>query len=782
MSDRRQFLKGMGTLSLLPLASPLAAEALPAPQSASPSHAESASSASAAETGSVVLENAEMRLVIGSDGSARSLVHKPTGQECLEAKAKVKMFNVTQYRPLDNELQLAYPAKTTHFPADRVRREDDKLIVDFSLVGYEGTIGLKITDSYIAFHLEELTYKGYTSINQKYAFPIDETLFLRLPVRPRKNFGEWLNVMWDDDVAVNVLATDKETEIDATPCAGHWLFHAGSVRAVKLKNVGAALITTTPPRLLDRIAQVEEDFDLPRGVQSRRSREIKQSYYQTWEMTSKDVDRHIKFAKMAGFRLMMLITDCFAKGAGHLPWRPEYPRGMADLHEVVGKIREAQIIPGLHVLHTRVTTDDAYVTPKPDPRLSLAESYTLAENIDANATVIPVEEDPHLSPVDGPTRVLRIGNELIRYEGYTPTVPSRFEGCQRGVYNTHAVAHEVASRVGLMRMYGGNAVGLSENTSIQDEIAERIADIYRQAGFRFMYFDGSEEVPRPYWYNISLAQNIVWKKLEPPPLFAEASCKSHFSWHMISGGNAFDIFAPEEMKAGVRAYSAKEAPRLAKDFTTVNFGWIGYVAPSKQTIGVQPDMIEYVTSVAAGWGCPVSMEAGGGKGLLEALEAHPRTPDNLEVFRRWEEVRARGWLTNAQKQELHNLKQEHTLLIDESGNFELVPWDQIENVAGTKAPGRAFVFERKGKVWVAYWHTSGQGSLELPLPSRKLRLMRELGKPLSIPKGGGQTKLPIGDLRYLEIDGLGRQQVVTAFQNAKISTSGPSPSRVAETT
>jgi hypothetical protein len=769
MSGRRQFLKGIGVLGALPWARPLLAEGnTPANQEPS-GKKQLASNGFEPTADAVVLENAEMRLIIRPDGSAQSLVHKPTGQECVDTKAHVPMFTVTQYRPLDNELQLAYPAKITHFPAGRVRREDDKLIVDFARVGYEGTIGLTITDSYITFRLEELTYKGYTPIRPKHAFPLDETIFLQLPIRPRKNFGDWLNVMWDQDVAVNVLATDPETQIDATPCAGHYLFHAGSVREVKLKDVGAALITTATPHLLDRIARLEEDFALPRGVQSRRSKEIKHSYYQAVEMTPKDVDRQIKYAKMAGLRQMMLITSCFAKGLGHLPWRPEYSRGMADLKEVVGKIRNAQIIPGLHVLHTMVTTGDAYVTPKPDPRLSLAISYTLAGNIDPRSTTIPIEEDPRLSPSNGPLCVLRIGNELIRYGSYTASAPYRFENCQRAIFGTTAAAHEVSSRVGLLNLYSAHDVRLSENTSIQAEVADRIAQIYRQAGFRFMYFDGSEQVPRPYWHTISLAQNIVWKKLEPPPLLAEASCKSHFSWHMISGGNAFDIFAPEEMKAGIRSYPAAEAPRVAKDFTTINFGWIGYVAPSKETIGVQPDMLEYATSVAAGWDCPVSLQRGRGQDLLTALETHPRTPDNLEVIRRWEEIRDKDWLTSSQKDSLRNLQQEHTLLINENGSFELVPWEQVENVAGAKAPGRAFSFERNGSVWAAYWHTSGQGWLELPVPARKMTLMRQLGKPLSIKGRGDKARLPVGELRYIRFSGVTRQDVIHAFQTATIS-------------
>jgi hypothetical protein len=64
-----------------------------------------------------------MRLLIGQNAQALSLVHKASGQECLAANTEVPMFTVTQYRPYDNELQLAYPAKVTQFPGQSVRRE-----------------------------------------------------------------------------------------------------------------------------------------------------------------------------------------------------------------------------------------------------------------------------------------------------------------------------------------------------------------------------------------------------------------------------------------------------------------------------------------------------------------------------------------------------------------------------------------------------------------------------------------------------------------------------------
>ncbi len=764
MSDRREFLKGAGLLGLASLSNALPAHSQDIEDRSEHPGTPAKIVSPQGKADAIVLENAEMRLVISSSGSAQSLIHRSTGQECLMHNTDTPMFALTQYRPYDNELQLSYPAKITHFSPAQVRREGEKLVVSFALVGYEASIGITITDEYIAFRLESLTYKGYTSLRHKRKTTVDEMLFVQLPVRDRKNLGDWLNVMWDEDVAVNVLATDPYAQIDAKPRQNYHLLQAGTVRDVKLAGVGAALITTNTDHLLDRIACVEEDYKLPKGVQSRRCKEYTSSYYEASTITPQDVDKHLKFAKMSGLRAMDINYLAFAETAGHFPWRPEYPRGMTDLQGVVEKISAAGIIPGIHIHYDKAHKTDAYVTPEPDPRLNLRQSFTLSKNIDAGATEIPVEQDPQLCTMDDDRRILRIQNELITYERYSEDSPYRFENCRRGALGTQAAAHQRCSQVGLLDVDTWPVfVRFSQDTSIQSEVARRLKTIYKEAGFKFVYFDGAEDVPPPYWYTVSRAQWIVNEMLEPKPLFAEGACKSHFSWHILTRGNAFDVFKPEVMKAATREYPAAEIPQVANDFTSINFGWIGYWAPGKETIGTQPDMLEYVTSRAAAWDCPVSLV-----GDIAAMESHPRTADNLEVIRRWEEVRARKWLTQKQKMALRNLDQEHTLLMDRDGNFILTPYKQIENVARKNAAGRAFIFEREGNFWVAYWHTFGEGQLHLPLPAKRMSLMRELGNPIAVKGSGNESKLPIGERRYLVFNQLTSQEVVSAFQKAKI--------------
>jgi hypothetical protein len=174
-------------------------------------------------------------------------------------------------------------------------------------------------------------------------------------------------------------------------------------------------------------------------------------------------------------------------------------------------------------------------------------------------------------------------------------------------------------------------------------------------------------------------------------------------------------------------------------------------------------MFEFGTSRAAAWDCPVTVME-----KLEAFKTHPRTADILEVMRRWEDVRAKKWLTEEQKLALQDLEQEHILLINESGEYELVAYDQITGAAGGSKDISAFIFERKGERCVVFWHTSGSGKLALPLEKTAVKLQKELGgASLRVSSGKGVTTVPVGDRCYLS-SSLSREKLIEAVESARM--------------
>ena len=684
----------------------------------------------------IVLENDAFKLVVGDDARAKSLVVKATGEETLDNGEGLPLFSVTQERPFNNEIKLMWPNKRTTYPANRLRREGDRLVVGFEIAPYEAVVGVKTGGGYVAFELEgfncvrELEYEGIDTDVP----PVARFRVLQLPVKRRENVGDWLNVVWDDRAAVAVVGADPYAEVDHERRAGCETLFADLARGLKLKGGCAAVVAGAGrDAFLSAMDGFERDFGLPRGVESRRDPRLNASIYWTNDINLKNVDEHVAMAKRGGFRMMLAHFPAMTKGGGYgggfkflgdYEWNDAYPNGAADLKSVLSKVKAAGITPGFHTLQTYIGSKSSYVTPVADPRLNLTRRFTLARPVasDGNPQELEVLENPIDAPLyakspDCTARVLKFGGELFSYEGYTTEPPYRFTGVRRGHWNTAPAAHPRGEIGGVLDVseYGAVSCYIDQTTDLQDEIAGKIAKIY-DCGFEFCYFDGSEGVNPPCGVNVSLSQWRVASKLAKPPIFTEGAAKSHFGWHLQAGANAFDAFPPEIFKDMIVKFPLAEAPLMRKDFTRVDFGWWSFFLPGQdvtlrnvkpyrtvKSIGTQPDMWEFGTSRAAAWDCPATVLMN-----LKKLRGHKRASDILETMRRWEDVRAKNWLTKEQKEMLKSPTKEHHLYLNDKGEYELVEWTQIPIGGETLAPGlRAFLFERGGKRVVAYWHTFG---------------------------------------------------------------------------
>ena len=717
---------------------------------------------------SVVLENDIFSLVLTPDCVAESLVLKANGEECIFTQGKTPFFSLTEERPYNNEVKLAHPNKRTTFEANRVRVENDKLIVGFELVDFEAVVSVRIEPRYMVFTLIDFIVKkdsfglGVLPILP----PVCEFRLVQLPISPREHFGEWLNVMWDERVAVNVLAACPYPRISAEKRGGHRILFGETLRSVKLKNAGVALIVSEPKELLGVIDTFEKDMGLPLGVESRRSQLINRSYYWSSNVNPQNVDEHIGYALKGGFKLMSIYYSSVLHDEGGYRnngeygiYRKEYPNGRTDLEKMLEKIKAAGIIPGLHVLHTHIGFRTKYLTPVADHRINLVSRFTLAKNITAEDTVIYVEENPEGSPEFEKLRVLRFMGELIKYESFSTEPPYCFTGCERGFNETRARSHEVGTIGGVLDVseFCGNSTYIDQQTSLQDEIADEIAKIY-DAGFEFLYFDGSEGTNPPFDINVGLAQWRVYKKLARKPIFCEGAAKSHFSWHMLSGGNAFDAWNPDCFKEMIAKHPFAEVPHMANDFTRLNFGW--WRINKEQ----RADIIEYGTALGAACDCP-----GAFLSSLEMLREHPRSDDILETFRRWELARECGFLTPELKAELKSIHKEHTLLINETGELELVACEEVKEAFCSDGTVTAFVFERAGKTYAVCWHNKGRGILNIPNSVGKVSYVDGLGgNEISLKSDGERLMLPVEGKRYLITD-LSIGELKSALANSYLS-------------
>ena len=671
----------------------------------------------------VVVETEAFRLTINPDATARSLVIKATGEECLASDTGLPVFAATQKRPFNNETRLVQLAKRTTYPANRIRREGNILRIGFETAPYEAEVRVVEKAGYAAFELARLI-SNTEQEHQYYHWnmdvpPVESFRLLQLPVLERKNFGDWLNVEWDDNTAVAVVGATPYMDVDHER-RGRWrLLRADSLAGIGhgLTN-GVAVIAAGAGKdaLLAQIDAMEEDYDLPRGVKSRRNPLLNASIYWTSDLTVQNVDEHIANMKKGGFRMMLIyVSGMFRSGPAYsqcgdynvTPAR--FPNGYDDIRTVLAKIKAAGITPGFHTLQTFIGFKSSYIAPEADPRLNVKRYFALERPLTDNCATcdVFVAQNPVDSPMHPKCRVLKFGTELMHYEGYTTTPPYRFTGVARGYLGTTVKPHGRGDGGGILDVCECTATSccIDQKTSLQDEIADKIAKVY-DCGMEFLYFDGSEDVDEPCNVNISLSQYKVARRCGKMPLFTEGCAKTHFGWHLQSGANAFDVFPPEVFKAKIIEYPYPAAQRLAKDFTRVDFGWWKIYAPTKDSVGTQPDMWEYGTSKAAAFDCPSTMQM-----LLTHMKANGRMDDLLETVRRWEDVREKGWLTPEQKKMLKDPAREFHLYLNAAGKYELVEWKQLEVAGGRQTRIRAFLFERNGKRVVAYWHVHDRAQL-----------------------------------------------------------------------
>ena len=164
--------------------------------------------------------------------------------------------------------------------------------------------------------------------------------------------------------------------------------------------------------------------------------------------------------------------------------------------------------------------------------------------------------------------------------------------------------------------------------------------------------DGGEDVPPPYWYNVPNAQKRVWDRLKTKPRGAESALKSHFGWHMLSRGNAFDTFYPERTRQSLDKFILPAARLAADDFSTVDFGWLGFYLPgektrehkelidnnfAKLTGGTTPEQIDMIARAAYENGAPLSIQLSPAK-----LRKHPQADAIMAVFKKYEDLKFSG--------------------------------------------------------------------------------------------------------------------------------------------
>ncbi|MFH1921535.1 MAG: hypothetical protein ABIP48_16850 [Planctomycetota bacterium] len=729
----------------------------------------------------IAIENSRFRATLGEDAVWTSLVDKPTGKEYCAADQRVSMAAVS------------VAGKT--FSTNRASLAEDRLSLAFSGCDTQLTYAVSTADDWIAFRLIEVAGTR----------PSHVTL-LRIGVTITERAGPRLGAAWNDEYAVCLRGINLQTQGSLSRRGDHTLLSATTQDAPgpKLEGAAAALIGGPTSKLRPILGRLCEAFDIVRnegdGVPSKDLPIARQSYW-FLGFSESEVDRVIDYCRRTGIRQVMLDSGSWCTSVGHFTFNESrYADGIESLRRTVARLHEHGILVGMHTFASKVSKRDAYVTPVPNRGFWVDKTAALAADVDPADTVIRTRDDLSQwagSPVckqkvwEGHVskhQEVIIDDEIIRYESVGPEGEwNTLLGCQRGAWGTKAAGHTAETEC---RHYGVdgciNGYIIDQESPLFEETTSRLAHVFNTCDFDMVYFDGSEDVDRRrYHYFASNAHAVPMRKFTKRPLIHKGGGFTHELWHSFTSTGTVDQY-PGTYLAYINAggtirdwptckdhidRSVRGVIVAEDDMTPAELGWFGIGPKSGNYDGLQFDEIEYLMTKSLAYNAPISLQTS-----FSRMEAHPLTPDILEIVRRYEEVRLAGKVPEATLVRLKEQGKDFVMLPEAlakgAEGTEFVEVEELAEVAGTHDV-RSFVGPWGEGAVATVWHYLGKEG-KLILDTAGVQAYDVKGEEVQVRKEDGKAAVPLDNRRLLlRFAGLSPDAVRELLTNATLQMRKP---------
>ncbi len=452
----------------------------------------------------------------------------------------------------------------------------------------------------------------------------------------------------------------------------------------------------------------------PGGVWNKKSPWIKRSYFFLTDFRESQFDEALAIARRGGFHMILLGQESWAEGTGHYAInRERFPDGLDGLKRTLQRFKDAGFRVGLHFLGPSIYPPDPYLVPVPDPRLVHGATATLAADVDAKATFVPVEASPQKFPAEdggyeGDGTVLQIGEELIWYGKRSLEAPFGLAECRRGHLGTKAAAHRKGDRVvHLVRSYGYHMYDM--DTSLLDDVAGHFGKVANACGIDMIYFDGSERLQGDHGYYNARMHKAFYDKLENKNMLLQASSYSHYSWHLMARS------ASADGHGDLKGYLDERSgwfDSLHRDGMPLDIGWYYGYDPTS-TI----DQYEYILGATLGYDSSMSFQVSCG-----AAARHPFTGEILDLIARYEKLRLSGRVPEAMRRLLRidpvlagvKKPEERTKLLDHRRDYRLFgpegrecfqrvvyePWHEVKSAEAKQTAWSVHVTEPQTRIGV----------------------------------------------------------------------------------
>jgi hypothetical protein len=437
--------------------------------------------------------------------------------------------------------------------------------------------------------------------------------------------------------------------------------------------IGSAIALFGAPveKALNAVGKIELAEDLPHPLIEgawAKSTPAAAAAYVILEFGESNIDAALDVVEAAG--LDYLYHPGPFETWGHFRLNPSFfPGGDEGLRRAVDRARERGIMVGVHTLSNFITTNDPYVTPRPDSRLARVGSSSLTRSASRNAAELNIADPAFFNQFENNhLRAAALDNEIVQYEGVSESPPWKLIGVKRGAFGTSATEHEAGTIISKLADHGYR-VFLS-NADLTMEMSGRLAELFNRTGLRQISFDGLEGNRSTGMGNYGeiLFTQTWFDRLSGDirsHYVADASRTSHFFWHVYTRMNW-----GEPWYAGFREsqteYRLKNQAYFRRNMMPGMLGWF------RMTASTSIEDIEWMLARSAAFDAGYALVTS-----FEALEQNGLTPVILSTIGRWEEARMAGAFTSEQKHRMENVSHEFELR-EQAGAWTLTQVDSYK--------------------------------------------------------------------------------------------------------
>jgi len=308
---------------------------------------------------------------------------------------------------------------------------------------------------------------------------------------------------------------------------------------------------------------------------------------------------------------------------------------------------------GLHTLCEFLQPDNnSDVAPVPNDSLAIMQRTVITKQLSPQDTVITVADRAYFNEFGGwegnHTNVLKIGKELIEYNGITETKPYTFLNVKRGFHGT--TKGSFASGTTIVKLQPNCYHGFAPDMNLQEVYADFYGKWLVDGGMDYIDFDGLESCIYQGHGQYSFKRFFSklfesYKKNGGKYLRVMGSAVGEGSWHYMSVcnvGGGDHMFSPVNNKWGIEGKDMRyvfESSYLPATFGIISLesDWTMYDAENLQAKSI-------------GWGATYML------GLSErAVENCSEKDAIFKAYRTWENLREEKDFSKALKEKLKDL-------------------------------------------------------------------------------------------------------------------------------